>query len=340
MKVVTLAGYGNADKLTLSELPEPEVGPNDVKVRMAGASINPIDWKLRSGALKTMMPLVFPVVLGRDASGEVVEIGARVTQLKVGARVMGLVSGAYAEYVAAPQDAWAEVPASMDLVDAAALPLILLTGAQLVEDAVRPRKGDVLLVTGAVGSVGRTAVFVAKANGAQVWAGVRGKQVAEAMELGAHGVVALDNDSDIAKLPPLDGIADTVGGSTVAKLYGSMKRGGTIGSVVGEPAGAKELGFIIRGSMTHPDPVRLAALAQAVAEGRLVIPIIERFPLALVREAQALAEHHAGGKVLLTGPAYTKQPVKPRKSRAGSRDRANASQLRRAITRVTGPFSE
>ncbi len=144
MKVVTLAGYGNADKLTLSELPEPEVGPDDVKVRMAGASINPIDWKLRSGALKTMMPLVFPVVLGRDASGEVVEVGARVTLVKVGARVMGLVSGAYAEYVVAPQDAWAEVPASMDLVDAAALPLVLLTGAQLVEDAVRPRKGDVV----------------------------------------------------------------------------------------------------------------------------------------------------------------------------------------------------
>ena len=128
----------------------------------------------------------------------------------------------------------------------AALPLVLLTGAQLIEEAVRPRKGAVILVTGAVGSVGRAALFVARANGARVWAGVRGKQVAEAATLGADGVVALDSDADIAELPLLDGIADTIGGPTLARLFGKLKPGGTIGSVVGEAAGAKELGFEVR----------------------------------------------------------------------------------------------
>jgi NADPH:quinone reductase-like Zn-dependent oxidoreductase len=300
MKAITIAAYGNADKLEIHVVPEPKLGPDDVKVRMAGASINPIDWKLRSGSMKAMMPLVFPAVLGRDASGEVVAIGAAVTRLKVGARVMGLATGAYAEFIVAPADAWAEVPATMDLIDAAALPLVLLTGAQLIEEAVRPRKGDVVLVTGAVGGVGRAAVFVAKAHGAQVWAGVRSKHVAQAAQLGADGVVALDDDADIEKLPLLDSIADAVGGPTLAKLFAKLKSGGTIGSVVGEPVDAKEHGFVVRGLMAHPDATRLSALAQAVADGRLTIPIVKRFPLEEARLAQELAEHHAGGKVILT----------------------------------------
>jgi NADPH:quinone reductase-like Zn-dependent oxidoreductase len=277
---------------------------------MAGASINPVDWKLRSGVLKTIMPLVFPAVLGRDASGEVVEVGPGVTRFKVGDRVMGLVNGAYAEFVVAPTEAWAAVPAKMDLVDAAALPLVLLTGAQLVEDAVQPRKGDVVLVTGAVGSVGRAAVFVAKANGARVWAGVRGAQEVEAAKLGADGVVSLDSDAEVAKLPLLDAIADTVGGPTLARAFGRLKPGAIIGSVVGEPAGAKERGFVVRGGMTHPDAARLSALAQAVADGKLVIPIVKRLPLAQAREAQALAEHHAGGKVILMGSPRTPEAVR------------------------------
>jgi NADPH:quinone reductase-like Zn-dependent oxidoreductase len=184
----------------------------------------------------------------------------------------------------APADAWAEVPAQMDLIDAAALPLILLTGAQLIEEAVRPREGDVIVVTGAVGSVGRTAVFVAQARGARVWAGVRTEQLAEAARLGADGVVALD------------GIADTLGGPTLARLFAKLKPGGTIGSVVGEPGSAKERGFVVRSLITHPDAKRLGALAQEVAAGRLVIPIARRFRFGEARHAQELAQHHAGGQ--------------------------------------------
>ena len=301
MKAVVLTAYGDVHKLEVKDVPEPPTGPNEIKVRMAGASINPVDWKLRSGALQALMPLALPTILGRDASGEVVEVGPGVTRFKVGARVMGLVMGAYADLVVAATDAWAEVPTNMDLVDAAALPLVLLTGAQLVEEALRPRRGDVVLVTGAVGSVGRVAVFAAKALGATVWAGVRSTQEPDAAKLGADHVVALDNDAEINNLPPLDGIADTIGGSVIAKLLARMKPGGTIGSVVGEPAGATERGLVVRGMMAHPDAERLAALAQAVAAGVLVVPIVKRLPLARAGEAQTLAENHSGGKVILTG---------------------------------------
>ena len=301
MKAVVLTAYGDVSNLRAEDLPDPHPGPNEVMIRMAGAGINPVDWKLRSGALRTMMPLDLPAVLGRDAAGVVVEVGPGVTTFKVGMRVMGLVMGAYAELVVAATEAWAEVPAGMDVVDAAALPLVLLTGTQLVEEATEVRPGDVVVVTGALGSVGRAAVFAAKARGAKVWAGVRRAQMSEAASLGADGVVALDDDAAVDALPALDCIADTVGGSAIARVLDKVHPGGRIGSVVGEPAGAKARGLVVHAMLTHPDGKRLGELARAVAEGRLVIPIAKRMPLAQAREAQTLAEHHAGGKIILTG---------------------------------------
>jgi NADPH:quinone reductase-like Zn-dependent oxidoreductase len=175
-----------------------------------------------------------------------------------------------------------------------------LTGTQLVEEAVKPSGGETVLATGAVGSVGRAAVFAAKERGANVWAGVRHNQEATAKELGAAGVVALDDDAAIERLPKLDSIADTVGGETLKKLYRKLKSGGVIGSVLGEPAGAKEGGFVVHALLAHPASRRLGELANAVAEKRLRIPVAKSFPLAQFGDAQKLAEHGAGGKVLLT----------------------------------------
>ena len=301
MKAVVLTAYGDVTKLEVVDLPDPHPGPDQIKIRMVGAGLNPVDWKLRTGALQKMMPLVLPAVLGRDVSGEVVELGPGVTTFKVGDRVMGLVMGAYAELVVAATDAWAVVPNAMDLVDAAALPLILLTGAQLIDEAVKPHAGDRVLVAGALGSVGRVAVFVAKARGAKVWAGVRSAQREEAVLLGVDGVVALDDEAEVAAMPMLDALADTIGGPEIEKVLDRLKPGAIIGSVVGEPAGAKHRGLVTHAMWTHPDATRLAELGKAVAEGKLVIPIAKRLPLAQVREAQTLAEHHPGGKVILVG---------------------------------------
>jgi NADPH:quinone reductase-like Zn-dependent oxidoreductase len=299
MRAVILTAYGDVDRLEVRDLPLPVPGPDEIAVRVAGASINPIDWKVRSGALQSFMPLELPAVLGRDASGTVSALGPGVTRFSVGARVMGLVQRAYAEVVVAKVDAWAELPEGLDLVDAAALPLVVLTGAQLVEDAVNIREGESLLVTGATGSVGRAAVFVAKQLGARVYAAVRDKHRADAAKLGAAAVVVLDDDGELERLPPLDAIADTVGGPTTRKLLAKVKPGGRIGSVVGEPAGAKERGLSVRAFLAHPDSRRLAELGRAVAAGRLLIPIARRFPLAQAAQAQNLAESGAGGKVLL-----------------------------------------
>jgi NADPH:quinone reductase-like Zn-dependent oxidoreductase len=300
MKAIVLPAYGDADRLELREVPEPKPGPNELAVRVASASINPVDWKLISGALQKYMPLELPAILGRDVAGTVVALGPGVTTFQIGARLLGFVRNAFAEIAVAPVDAWAPVPPKLDLVDAAALPLVVLTGAQLAEEAVDVRKGEVLLVTGATGSVGRATIFAAKERGARVYAGVRSAHKAEAAKLGADGVIALDDPASLDRLPPLDAIADTVGGDAIKMVLGKVKPGGRIGSVVGEPAGAKERGLSVRPMLTHADPRRLAALAQAVADGTLIIPIAKRFPISEARQAHKLAEKGAAGKVLLT----------------------------------------
>ncbi len=300
MKAIVLTGYGDVDRLEMREVPEPRAAAGELKVRVSASSVNAVDWKIRRGDMKAWMPVEFPHILGRDTSGEVVEVGSQGTGFKVGDRVLGLVRQAYAEYVTAPLDAWALLPPKLDLKDAAALPVVALTGAQLIEEAVRPRRNDLLLVTGALGSVARSAVHAATKLGARVIAGVRKGQVPEAAKLGVESVVALDDPAMVDRIPLLDSIADTVGGETVAKLLSRVKRGGTIGSVLGEPSGAKERGLVVRAIQTHADSKRLAALAQAVVAGELVIPIGGRFPLSNAREAHRLAERGGTGKVLLT----------------------------------------
>jgi len=300
MQAAVLTAYGDVDTLEVRDVPEPKPGRGELKIRVAAASINPIDLKLRSGALKAWMPLKLPAILGFDGSGEVVELGAEASGFRVGDRVLGLIRHSHAQYAVAAADVLTAVPPGLDLRDAGAVPLIALTGVQLAEEAAAPKKGDVLLVTGALGGVGRAAVYAARKLGARVIAGVRGKQVTEAEKLGADSVVALDDAAAVGRLPALDAIADTVGGEVMARLLPKLKAGGRVGSVVGEPAGAKERGLTVRAIQTHPDSKRLASLAQAVAAGELVLPIASRFPLSKVRDAHRAAEHGAAGKVLLT----------------------------------------
>jgi NADPH:quinone reductase-like Zn-dependent oxidoreductase len=295
MKAVVLTGFGGVEKLELRDVPDPRAGKGEVKVAVAAASINPIDWKIRSGAFGRPD---LPLILGRDVSGEVVETGQGATKFKRGDKVLGFVQHGYAEQVVGAEDEFALIPDGLDVRDAAALPLVCLTGAQLAAEAVRPKKGDVVLVTGAVGSVGRAAVYTANKLGARVIAGVRKKQKDEARSLRVEQVVAIDDDAEITRLPQLDAIADTVNGQTIAKLLPKIRAGGVLGSVLGEPPAAKGRDVQVRAMVAHSDSRRVREMAEAAARGELVIPIATRLPLTEAREAQRLAEQ-GSGKVLL-----------------------------------------
>lgn len=289
MKAVQLHGYGDVDQLRYEDVPAPKPGPGEVLVKVAVTSVNPIDWKIRRGYLKELMPLQFPVILGRDVAGEVLETGANVSKWKPEQKVIGLVNRSYAEFLTASADVLAPIPDGLDMQQAGVLPLVTTTGAQLADHA-QAKSGDTILITGALGSVGRTAVYTAKQKGARVIAGVRARQKEDAGELGADQVVAIDSDEEINGLPELDAIADTVNHDVIDKLLRKLKRGGVLGSVLGKPRAAEGKDIHVAAFMAQPDAARLEKLAEAVRTGALTIPIARTFKLSEAREAQRLSE--------------------------------------------------
>jgi NADPH:quinone reductase-like Zn-dependent oxidoreductase len=300
MKAVVLHEYGGPDKLKYEDVPDPVATEGQVLVRVAATSINPIDFKMRSGTAKDLFPLELPAILGWDISGIVRELGPGVTQFKPGDRVMAVASHAYAELVAVPAKDLALVPDKLDLVKAAALPLVTRTGEQLITQGTKIQAGQTVLVSGAIGGVGRSAVWTAKKAGAKVIAGVKKSQVKEAATLGADQVLALDDAAAIDKLGFIDAVADTVGGETAQKLLGKVKQGGVFASVLGPPANAKMHPTVrIEAIQSKPDAAGLRIMAEDVAAGRLVIPIDRMVPLADAGEAQSAAEKGGIGKILL-----------------------------------------
>jgi NADPH:quinone reductase-like Zn-dependent oxidoreductase len=157
-----------------------------------------------------------------------------------------------------------------------------------------------VLVAGAAGNVGRSAVFTAKQRGATVIAGVLKRQMDEAKTIGADQVVATDDDSAIANLAPLDVVADTVDGKTAEKLIAKVKPGGVFASVLGAPQNAAKYPSVkVVPVYAQPDAKTLQFMAEAVRDGKLVIPISRKLPLSKAAEAQAAAQEGGIGKVLL-----------------------------------------
>ncbi len=142
MKAVVLHEYGGPEKLKFEDnVPEPQISGNTVLIAAAAASVNPIDWKVRSGMRQKDFPLSFPAILGRDVSGIVRAVGANVKHFKPGDRVLALSHATYAELVAVDDSDVTHLPDGVDLADAAAIPLIALTGDQLVRLATNVQKG-------------------------------------------------------------------------------------------------------------------------------------------------------------------------------------------------------
>src|SRR6202021_501145 len=294
MRAVVLHEYGGPEKLKIEEnVPEPQVSGGTVLIAAAAASVNPIDWKVRSGARQKDVPLSFPAILGRDVSGVVRAVGPNVRHFKAGDRVLALSHATYAEFVAVDDSDVTHLPDGVDLADAAAIPLIALTGDQLVRLATNVKKGQVVLITGALGSVGRAAVHTAKKMGAQVIAGVRAKEMDDARSLCVSDVLAIDDDRAIEKFSPVDAIADTVGGEVATKLITKVKQSGSFGytSVLPDSATAKNPTVKITRVFTKPDPSKVREFADDVRDGKFMLPIGRRMPL-----GEAAGEHVLGEK--------------------------------------------
>ena len=197
------------------------------------------------------------------------------------------------------------LPDGVDLADAAAIPLAALTGDQLVRLATNVQKGQVVLITGALGSVGRAAVHTAKKIGAQVIAGVRGKDLDDARSLGVSDVLAIDDDDAIGTFRFVDAIADTVGGEVAAKLIAKVKQqNGSFGytTVLPENAAAQNPTVKITRVWAKPDPSKVREFADDVRDGKFILPIGRRMQLRDAAEAHVLGEKGSIGKILLLAP--------------------------------------
>jgi NADPH:quinone reductase-like Zn-dependent oxidoreductase len=297
MKAVVVHQYGGPEVLKFEEYPDPVAGPGEVLVRVAATSVNPIDYKRRAGLTKDFYPMTFPGLIGVDIA--VVKVGPGVEGFSVGDQVFAMADNTYAELCVVKAAILAKVPQGLDLIQAAALPLVTTTGNQLLL-ATGIKAGQTVLVVGAAGNVGRSAVFTAKERGATVIAGVLKRQIDEAKTVGADQVVATDDDTAIANLPPLDAVADTVGGRTAEKLIAKVKTGGVYASVVGPPQNAAKYPSVnVVPVFSKFDRKTLEFMAEAVRDGKLVIPISQKLPLSEAAEAQAAAEKGGVGKILL-----------------------------------------
>lgn len=305
MKAIRLYEYGPPENLKYEEdVPAPVLTANAVLIEAAAASINPIDWKVRSGARQKDFPLRLPAILGRDVSGIVRAVGAEVRNFKVGDRVIALSDATYAQFVAVDAAVVTHLPDGVDLVDAAAIPLVTLTGDQLVRLATRAGPGQTIVVSGALGSVGRAAVHTATKMGARVIAAVRARQLPEARALNVFDAIAIDDDEAIARLGPVDAVADTVGGEIAAKLFRRVKEGGSFGFASVLPEGTAQLhpSVTVTRVFARPDASKVREFADDIRDGKFALPIRQRMPLTETARGHALMEQGGAGKIVLVIP--------------------------------------
>jgi NADPH:quinone reductase-like Zn-dependent oxidoreductase len=300
MKAVVLHEYGGPDKLKYEDVPDPVAGEGEVLIKVSSTSVNPIDYKMRSGEVKAIFPVEFPAILGRDVAGIVRTIGSKVEGFTPGDAVFALANQTYAELCVVKASELAKIPVGMDVPEAGTLPLVLLTGDQLIRLGTGIQAGQTVLIAGAVGGVGRSAVRTAKDLGARVIAGVRKSQLEEAGSIGADEVLALDDKDATEKLGLVDAVADAVGGKTAEMLLGKVKQGGVFASVLGPPENAAMHPTVkVLRVMCKPDAERLVKMAEHVKAGDLIIPIDRLLPLKDAGDGQAAAEKGGIGKVLL-----------------------------------------
>ncbi|TLX56658.1 NADP-dependent oxidoreductase [Stutzerimonas nosocomialis] len=303
MKAMIYERYGDPDVLKLGERPAPKVAPGEVLIRVRRAAVNPVDWKLMSGALDGAMQTFFPVTPGWDVAGVVEAVGFDVPEFSPGDEVMAYArkdfvhDGTYAELATVPARSVTRKPASLDWDQAAAIPLAGLTAYQLLTRLHTGEK-DLVLVHAAAGGVGIQAVQIARYLGARVIGTASEKNHAFLRSLGVEPVAYGEGLVErVRALAPegVDVVVDFVGG-VLEQTRAVLREGGRHGSIVDDSvSSAGGLWAWVR-----PSGADLRVLADMAAEGRLIVPIAKTFPLEQAADAMRLSQTgHVRGKIVI-----------------------------------------
>jgi chloroplastic oxoene reductase len=312
MRAMTMPAYGGPATIVQSDLPVPQPGPGQLLLRVLAHSVNPVDWKLASGAARPVLTARFPHVPGFDVCGVVAGLGAGVSDFHEGdlvhARINHQSGGACAEYAVAGADVSARVPPGMDPGEAAGLPLAGMTALQGLRDKLGlPMSGatERVLIVGASGGVGHLAVQIAVAAGAHVVGVCSGRNAAFVSSLGAHAVIDYTKPTPYDGVAPFDVIYDCVGGAPSGWFPLLTKSGRFASCLPGPAAFGWSLLNPLRARKVHAvllksNAADLRTLDMLVEAGKLRVVVDSRFPLAELEQAwERSIEGRAAGKIVV-----------------------------------------
>lgn len=309
MRAAQITGYGGTDVLAFTDIAEqPTPNSKQVLVEVYAAGVNPFDWKVREGLMRSMAEPALPATLGGDCAGVVTAVGDEVTDFEIGQAVYGQAGalsgkGSYAEYTCVKASALALKPESVDFVTAAALPLASVSAYQALVDHMQLQAGQRILIHGGAGGIGTLAIQLAKQRGAYVITTATAADRDFVIGLGADEVIDYQTQNFVDVLSDLDAVYDTIGGETNKKSYGLLKPGGVLVSMV-EPADeaiASEHQITYTFQFTSVTTERLNEIAALVDAGKLKTNVDKVFPLQAAAEAlEYLKTAHPRGKVVIT----------------------------------------
>ena len=328
MKAAYIQRYGNINDVQLGEQSKPTLTENAVLVKVHAASINPLDLRVLEGEFKTILPVQFPFILGNDFAGTVVEVGANVTQFKVGDNVYAKtdLNGAFAEYTVVKQSSLALKPDNISMELAASLPLVSLTAWQALVEIANVQAGQKVLIHAGSGGVGSIAIQLAKHLGATVATTTSSKNIAWVKALGADIIIDYKTTDFEQELKDYDVVLDTQGGHILEKSFNVLKRGGRIVSISGPPDRnlaeainanwllkciipllswsirhkAKKRGITYSFLFMQPNGQQLSEISKLVESGK-INPIVDKtYELSEIKDAfQYVNTGRAKGKVVL-----------------------------------------
>lgn len=307
MQAVQINKYGDNSVLEQVDIPIPKILPDQVLVKVKYASVNPVDYKIRSGFMAGVLPKSFPFTLGWEASGIITDTAHDVLNYKTGDEIILMSNfmqgGTYAEYVAVNAGEIMSKPTSLDFADAAVIPFSLGTAytALLMDTQIMP--GQKLLILGAGGAVGRMAIQIAKNLGLEVTGTAKGNDIQELLSLGIDHVVDYTKADYFDALNDFDVVLDLVGGETQAKSFKTLRKGGTIVSTTQPPDSGELQHYGLNGKMTRTkcDPEKFAMPLQWLEEGKIKVKKPQIMNFGSAKEALALVENReAKSKIVLS----------------------------------------
>lgn len=305
MRAIEFDAYGGPEVLQLREISSPTPTDGEVAIDVHTVSVNPIDWKIRSGRMSGGAPLAAAMITGRDGAGVVTAAGPGADASLVGRRVAFLAPrgrGTWADQVVMPHENFALIPDGVSLTDAAAMPLAGTSAYIPLVDIAKVGPGMRVLIHAGAGGVGSIGIQIARARGAHVIATASSRNADFVTSLGANEVIAYDRTSFEDAVRDVDVVFDTMGGDVHDKSYKVLRRGGLMVCLSAEPFTdrAAEYGVTVTQAQVLPRRDILEALLKLMADGAVRIPIQEMLPLPEFRKAHELSQTgRTRGKVVL-----------------------------------------